>query len=101
MIAFDVTINLALKAAVDWDGDVSGELAEPFQIIADRSRQENPARDEPGPLNEIALSVERAQGSRELHLVQSLRKSLHEISDEIARWRNILAVSYQEYLLPR
>lgn len=30
-------------------------------------------------------------------MVQQLGKSLHRISDEIARWRKILEVSYQEY----
>jgi len=34
-------------------------------------------------------------------LVQRAGKSLHLISDEIARWRNILAVPYQEYLLSK
>lgn len=34
-------------------------------------------------------------------MVQQLQKSLHEISDEIARWRDILAVPYQEYLLSK
>jgi len=35
------------------------------------------------------------------YLVQSARKSLHEISSEIERWRDILAVPYHEYLLSR
>ena len=30
-------------------------------------------------------------------LVQQVGKSLHLISDEIAGWRDILAVPYQEY----
>lgn len=34
-----------------------------------------------------------------LHLVQHQDKSLHPISDEIERWRVILAVPYQEYVL--
>lgn len=34
-------------------------------------------------------------------MVQEAEKSLHEISGEIARWRDILAVPYQEYLLSR
>jgi len=30
--------------------------------------------------------------------VQQVQKSLHIIRDEIARWRNILEVPYQEFL---
>ena len=36
-----------------------------------------------------------------LGLVQSLRKSFHEIRGEIDRWRQILEVPYQEYLSSR
>jgi len=31
-------------------------------------------------------------------MVQRVGKSLHQITDEITRWREILAVPYQEYL---
>jgi len=34
-------------------------------------------------------------------VVQHVGKSLHLISDEIARWREILAVPYQDDLLSR
>lgn len=34
-------------------------------------------------------------------LVQYLGESLHEIRDEINRWREILAVPYQEHLQVR
>jgi len=34
-------------------------------------------------------------------LVQQVEKSFHEIRDELARWRQILAVPYQEYLVSR
>jgi hypothetical protein len=37
----------------------------------------------------------------ELKLVQYLGNSLHEIRDEITRWREILEVPYQEYLRPQ
>jgi hypothetical protein len=35
------------------------------------------------------------------NLVQSVGKSLHLIRDEIRRWRIILEVPYQEYLLSK
>jgi len=31
-------------------------------------------------------------------MVHSIQISLHEMSSEIVRWRDILAVPYQEYL---
>jgi len=31
-------------------------------------------------------------------MVQQVQKSFNEIRDEIERWKEILAVSYQEYL---
>ena len=34
-----------------------------------------------------------------IKLVQQVGKSLHPIADEIARWRKILEMPYQEYLL--
>jgi hypothetical protein len=34
-------------------------------------------------------------------MVRYMGENLHEISSEIARWRDILAVPYQEYLLGR
>jgi len=34
-------------------------------------------------------------------MVQRALKSFHEISGEIERWREILAVPYQEYLLAK
>lgn len=36
---------------------------------------------------------------RMTNLVQQVQKSLHSISGEIARWRKILEVPYQEYVL--
>jgi len=34
-------------------------------------------------------------------MVQLVRISFHQVRDEIARWRVILAVPYQEFLLAR
>lgn len=44
---------------------------------------------------------EKAKGSRDEHLVQLARKHLHEIRGELVRWKIILAVPYQEYLLSK
>jgi hypothetical protein len=35
------------------------------------------------------------------HMVQQVGKSLHLIRDEIVRWRDILEVPYQEYLITK
>lgn len=32
-------------------------------------------------------------------MVQQVSKSLHQITDEIVRWRNVLEKPYQEWLL--
>lgn len=34
-------------------------------------------------------------------MVQQVQKSFHPIRDEIARWRKLLEVPYQEYLLAK
>lgn len=39
------------------------------------------------------------QGSDDNTLVQQVGKSLHQIREEIARWRDILEVPYREFLL--
>jgi len=52
------------RITVDWDGDVSGDLAEPFAIIMDSSGSE-PTEDKLAtPPNQIALRrMDWAQGS--------------------------------------
>ncbi len=56
-------------------------------------------------LTEVHLRLAKIKGTFEnvphllLFVVQQLGKNLHLISDEVARWRKILEVPYQEYLL--
>lgn len=46
----------------------------------------------------LAAKKKDAEASRNSHLVQSVGKNLHSIREEIARWREILAIPYQQYL---
>lgn len=53
------------------------------------------------PLIRLAAKKKDTVVSEKSHMVQHLEKSFHEISGEIGRWRDILAVPYQEYLLSK
>lgn len=53
------------------------------------------------PLYRLVTKKKSTEVLENSHLVHSLQKSLHEISGEMARWRDILAVPYQQYLLNR
>ena len=47
-------------------------------------------------MSTVALAYSKSQ-----FMVQYLELFLHEIRDEIAQWRIILAVPYQEYILDK
>jgi hypothetical protein len=53
------------------------------------------------PLYRLATNKKDAEASDLARLVQQVGKSLHQIRDEIARWRVILDVPYQDYLLSK
>lgn len=47
----------------------------------------------------MTQTKKNARTSRAFFLVQQVEKCFHEIRDELERWRQILAVPYQEYLV--
>jgi len=47
----------------------------------------------------LAAKKKDTEVSDNSHVVQQTQKSYHQIRDEIARWKDVLGVPYQEYLV--
>ncbi|MNH49978.1 hypothetical protein D3C73_15780 [compost metagenome] len=49
----------------------------------------------------LASKRKRARRLRIINLVHQVKKCFHEIRDEIGRWKSLLEVPYQQYLLEK